>query len=144
MAKRKYFVFVLLAVLVLLLVVRTELTAPSSFSSEDLCDWLQQEIERNDFTPQTNADGWTYFYVADMRSIYRINSDLSTPELVLEDCDGNVQVSGDTMYFLRKGDSRLHGNGLPQTWTARVSGFCPHGCKPTRRAGNALWSEIIS
>ena len=112
MAKRKYFVFVLLAVLVLLLVVRTELTAPSSFSSEDLCDWLQQESERNDFTPQTNADGWTYFYVADMRSIYRINSDLSTPELVLEDCDGNVQVSGDTMYFLRKGDSRLHGKWI--------------------------------
>lgn len=111
MAKRKYVVFGILALLLLLLLaIKASLTAPTAFTSEDLCSLLQQQTEICDFTPKTDADGWTYYYVADMRSVYRINARLAIPELVCGDCDGNVQVSGDTLYFLRKGDSSFRGN----------------------------------
>ena len=111
MAKRKYFILGSLAILVLLLLaIKASLTAPTEFTSEDLCSLLQQQTEICDFTPQTDADGWTYFYVADMRSVYRISEQSYIPELVCEDCDGNVQVLGDTLYFLRKRDHSFHGN----------------------------------
>ena len=113
MAKRKYFILGSLAIFVLLLLaIKASLTAPTAFTSEDLCDVLQQENETCDFTPKTDADGWTYFYVADMRSVYRINARLAIPELVCEDCDGNVQVSGDTLYFLRKGNRSSNGKWI--------------------------------
>lgn len=113
MAKRKYFILGSLAILVLLLLaVKASLTAPTAFTSEDLCSLLQQQGEICDFTPQTDVDDWTYFYVADQRSVYRINARLALPELVCGDCDGNVQILGDTLYFLRKGDSGLSGKWI--------------------------------
>ncbi len=113
MAKRKCFILGSLAILVLLLLaIKASLTAPTAFTSEDLCSLLQQQGEICDFTPQTDVDDWTYFYVADMRSVYRINARLALPELVCEDCDGNVQVSGDTLYFLRKGNRSSNGKWI--------------------------------
>lgn len=111
MVKRRYFIFSVLVIFAILLL-KAWLVAPTTFTSEDLCSLLQQEGEICDFTPRTDADDWTYFYVADQRSVYRINARLAIPELVCEDCDGNVQVSGDTLYFLRKGDSSFRGQWI--------------------------------
>ncbi len=115
MSKRKYVIFALctlLALFALRLAVKAYRTAPTEFTSEDLCSLLQQQGEICDFTPRTDADDWTYFYVADQRSVYRINARLAIPELVCGDCDGNVQILGDTLYFLRKGDSGLSGKWI--------------------------------
>jgi hypothetical protein len=78
----------------------------SEFDEEDLLDSIQQG-GISDFCPQAAADGWTYFYVPDGRSVYRVQAGGSAPELVCGDCDGNAQVSGGKLYFFRKGTSAL-------------------------------------
>ena len=101
-----------LAILALLLAIKAYRTAPTEFTAEDLCSLLQQQSEICDFTPRTDVDDWTYFYVADMRSVYRISEQSYIPELVCGDCDGNVQVLGDTLYFLRKGNRTSSGQWI--------------------------------
>ena len=124
MVKRRYFIFSVLVIFAILLL-KAWLVAPTTFTSEDLCSLLQQEGEICDFTPRTDADDWTYFYVADQRSVYRINARLAIPELVCEDCDGNVQVSGDTLYFLDGSNQRVLSSRLEtyqEGWNRTVVG----------------------
>ena len=54
-----------------------------------------------DFNRQSTYDGWGYFYVEDRESIYRIHEGMEEPELVVSDCNGQVQVFDGCLYFSR-------------------------------------------
>jgi hypothetical protein len=84
----------------------------SSATAQDLLDDIQQRSQVSDFCPQVTADGWTYFYVPDERSVYRLQQGSSAPEFVCGDCDGNVQISAGQLSFFRKGNSALRGQWI--------------------------------
>ena len=54
-----------------------------------------------DFQPTLEAEDGIYFWVPDERSVYRLQSEILTPEYVCGDCDGYVQIVDETLQFLR-------------------------------------------
>ena len=74
---------------------------------EQLHDFRQEY----DFQPTRETEDWIYFRVPDERSVYRLEAGHGTPEYVCSDCDGDVQIYDNQLYFLRE-----TGNSLAGQW----------------------------